>query len=639
MGGDHTRHVTTKFHGGLHRRAASRSDPARGADTLSFVRQRTIPRVPISRLRSVLVLFLLAAATQLLAACDDGAARDDGGPSVASPEAGGARLLAPSPTPVIGDTAGFRTLAVRVQLSNPTERERVALLLESAPMPDGTRFTVSASLASVADLIVSDRPLDGGTAFVVEAWAVIAHQRADVLALSMEQLREVVRGGIDDWSALGGAARPLRLLVAAGGVGALASSIDFLPEELAADVDALEAVLTAVEGDRGALGIVPASALRPGVLALLVDGHDPYRDPWLESPLAVRRWIGGADADALAEVASRLDLDGYARGFLDPVGVLATGELIPARCTNAVLEAIGDFGAMFDGTRALLEAADLLIVPLEVSLTDRSPPTPCTRTFLLQGRAEVVGAVEEVGVDVMLTVGNHMMDCWEGCSRGASLLDTLRRLDAARVAHVGAAADLAGARAPVVVERGGLRFAFLAYDSIAPYYAATPDSPDTAPLDLDTLAEDVRRAAEQSDHVIVGFNWGVEYTADPTAFQRAAAALAVDAGAVLVIGNHPHWVQAVELLDGAIVAYALGNFVFDQDWSIPTTRSMTLEVGFNADRPFGFRLRPLVIRGDVEHRRGLYRPEFIDPAGAGAPILQRVWEATDRLSPRAPSGR
>jgi len=82
----------------------------------------------------------------------------------------------------------------------------------------------------------------------------------------------------------------------------------------------------------------------------------------------------------MAAIASRLDLDGPARGLLDPVGVLATGELIPARCTNAVLEAIGDFGAMFDGTRVLLESADLLIVPLEVSLPDLSPPTPCTRT-------------------------------------------------------------------------------------------------------------------------------------------------------------------------------------------------------------------------------------------------------------------
>ena len=85
--------------------------------------------------------------------------------------------------------------------------------------------------------------------------------------------------------------------------------------------------------------------------------------------------------------------------------------------------------------------------------------------------------------------------------------------------------------------------------------------------------------------------------------------------------------QAVELLDDAVVVYALGNFVFDQAWSVPTTQGMVLEAGFTRDRLLGFRLRPLVIRDR-------YRPELVDPAGEGAPILHRVWEATDRLPTR-----
>jgi len=236
----------------------------------------------------------------------------------------------------------------------------------------------------------------------------------------------------------------------------------------------------------------------------------------------------------------------------------------------------------------------------------------------------------------MLTIGNHIMDCWEVCSRGTGLFNTLRWLDSAGVAYAGAAADLASVRAAVVIERGGLRFAFLAYDGTAPHHAATPDSPGMAPLDLDTLAADVRRAAERSDHVITGAS-----STRPIRRSSRAQQLRLPSRRerLLVIGNHPHWVQAVRLLDLAIVAYALGNFVFDQDWSISMTQGITLEVGFNADGPFGFRLRPLVIRGDVEHRRGRYRPEFVDPAGAGAPITQRVWEAIDRLPPRAPSER
>ncbi len=283
-------------------------------------------------------------------------------------------------------------------------------------------------------------------------------------------------------------------------------------------------------------------------------------------------------------------------------------------------------------------------MPLEVPLTDLSPPTPCTRTFNLQGRAEAVDAVAAAGIDVMLTVGNHMKDCWSGCSGNAVLLDTLARLDAAGIVHVGAGENVVSARAGAAIERDGVRFAFLAYDIIAPYYAATATSPGTAPLDLSTLGGDVAAAATQAEHVIVGFNWGIEYTSDPTSRQREAAGIAIAAGASLVIGNHPHWVQAVEVtdrspLDGTsgghgVIAYSLGNFIFDQSWSVPTTQSMVIEVGFTADRVIGFRLRPVVIRGTSDVNRRLYRPEFVDPAVEGAPIMERVWQAPDRLPAR-----
>ena len=173
-----------------------------------------------------------------------------------------------------------------------------------------------------------------------------------------------------------------------------------------------------------------------------------------------------------------------------------------------------------------------------------------------------------------------------------------------------------------------MRLALLAYDDIAPFYAATPESAGVAPLDLETLAADISAVKTQVDHVVVMVHWGIEYVADPSPRQREAAAVAVAAGASLVIGNHPHWVQAVEEFDDGAVAYALGNFVFDQNWSVATTQGMVLEVGFDRERVLGYRLRPIVIRD-------IHRPEFVDPADEGDPILRRVWDATDRLPPRS----
>ena len=519
-------------------------------------------------------------------------------------------------------------LRVAVRLSGQDEREQVQAALAAAS------DVVLVDDPSDADVEISDEQLLGGSSHVIETWVAVAHQRRDVLELSADDVRRIFLLEIRDWAELGGTPQPIELFVPAehaetmlrafprGAAGAEQLPVAEIPDLVAATP--------------GAFALLPLEALQPGILALVVDSHDPYRDPPGESPLRLERWVRATnpvDEDRIAALVGFATSD-LAPAASDPVGVLATGELIPARCTDAVLESIGDFGAMFDGTRDLLRGADLTVMPLEVTLTDLSPPTPCISTFVLQGRAEVVDAVAAAGIDVMITAGNHAMDCWSGCPRGEALLDTLARLDAAGIAHAGAGADIAAARSPAIVEVDGVRFAVLGYDSIAAYYAAGDASPGTAPLDLATLAGDVSAAAAQADHVIVGFGWGIEYTADPTAQQREAAGVAVAAGASIVVGNHPHWVQAVEVIDGAVVVYALGNFVFDQSWSVPTTQGMVLEVGVTRDRLLGFRLRPIVIRGDPAARRGLYRPDLVDPAREGAPIMRRVWDASDRLPAR-----
>jgi len=170
----------------------------------------------------------------------------------------------------------------------------------------------------------------------------------------------------------------------------------------------------------------------------------------------------------------------------------------------------------------------------------------------------------------------------------------------------------------------GRSFAFLGYDTIAPFQAATADTPGVAPYDPETLADDVRRAGRLADHVVVAVNWGVEYTADPTTLQRELAHAAVEAGAALVVGNHPHWVQATEEVADGLAVYALGNFVFDQSWSEETTQSVILEASFAGDRLIGYRLRPVVLRGLPEGYRALYRPDGLwrDTLGSPSPALR-----------------
>ncbi|HJM74911.1 MAG TPA: CapA family protein [Dehalococcoidia bacterium] len=569
------------------------------------------------------VLLLVAAiGTVALVACDS-----DAPPTTIEPSEVSATASPATATPEPPDDR----LKVAFDLSREDERREATASVSERPQ------LVSVDEAAAADILLSDVPLDQVQPLVLATWVAITDQRRDVLDLTINQVRRVMAGAVDDWSQLGGSTLPLTLVVPSEKQGAIYRAFDTAATTYR--TMPLAEVAPYVASTPGALALVPVEALRLGVLALTVDGHDPYRDPAKDSPLRLERWLRlSGRAAAVDFVATMFDGDSSV-SVLDPVGVIVTGELIPARCTDAALEEVGDFGAMFDGTRELLLAADVAVVPLEVALTDLSPPTPCTPTFVLQGRAEVVDAIAEAGIDMMLVAGNHAMDCWNGCSGVQALFDTLDRFDRAAVAHTGGAANIEDARTATVVERDGVRFAFLAYDSIAPWYAATGGSPGTAPIDLTTLAEDVAAAAARADFVVVGFGWGVEYTADPIAFQREAAAIAVAAGASLIVGNHPHWVQAVEAfsdatIGDALVAYSLGNFVFDQSWSVPTTQGMVLEAGFANEQLIGYRLRPIVIRGNPELTRGLYRPEFVDPASEGAPILGRVWDASDRLPAR-----
>jgi poly-gamma-glutamate synthesis protein (capsule biosynthesis protein) len=226
----------------------------------------------------------------------------------------------------------------------------------------------------------------------------------------------------------------------------------------------------------------------------------------------------------------------------------------------------------------------------------------------------------------MSHAANHIKDCGNATCGDLAVTETKANLQAAGVLAVGSGASIEYAREPVIVERNGLRFAFLAYDDIAPYYHATETAAGAAPLDPATIGNDimVARARLLADVVVVLPQWGVEYTTSPSARQREAAAIAAYAGADLIVGNHPHWVQAHEQLGQVFVAYALGNFVFDQDWSLETQQGAMLEVTFTGTRVTRTRYLPIRIYDE-------YQPRLAEPVEASA-ILDRIEAASAALA-------
>jgi len=195
-------------------------------------------------------------------------------------------------------------------------------------------------------------------------------------------------------------------------------------------------------------------------------------------------------------------------------------------------------------------------------------------------------ALALAGVDVVSLANNHALDFGF-----EALADTQQLLAERSIAFAGAGPNEAAARAPVIVERNGLRVAFLAYVDVpvetrtgfdTRQWIATADTPGVAWADAEHMAADVAAARARADVVIVLLHFGLEGRPQITAAQRAQAHAAIDAGAALVLGAHPHVLQPVEQYRGGLIAYSLGNFVFEgftfpENYSAIFTATLTRE--------------------------------------------------------------
>lgn len=303
--------------------------------------------------------------------------------------------------------------------------------------------------------------------------------------------------------------------------------------------------------------------------------------------------------------------------------LLFTGDINPGRCVAETVIAADDYTLPYEYVAEGLRSADITIGSLDGSMTDRAAPMDCPKTMNLVGPSRTVEGLQFAGFDVITVATNHIKNCGlVGCWNDA-LLDSMATLEAANIAPVGGGDSLAAARAPVVIERNGIRFAFLAASSVGQEMWATDSEPGTAPLLAKNVTADIRAAREIADVVIVLPQWGGEYKHLPDWDQYHLAGDMMDAGAALVIGNQAHWVQAVEEFSNGVVAYALGNFVFDQGWSKKTKQGMVFEAVFRGARLESWRLIPIHIYDN-------YQPHWAEPEEAKE-ILDEVEEANASL--------
>lgn len=311
--------------------------------------------------------------------------------------------------------------------------------------------------------------------------------------------------------------------------------------------------------------------------------------------------------------------------------LLFTGDINPARCVYAAAKAANDMALPYRPLASLLQSADITIGSLDGAISDYNPPTPCIDTSRnLLAPAEAAQGLGFAGFDVITVATNHIKDC--GLVRGCvnnSMFDTLTNLRAQGIQPTGAGVNLAQATTPAIVSVHGVRFAFLGVSAVNGPTWATDNTPGTVPFQAQVYVDAIRRARAQVDVVIVLPHWGREYSGDISYQQRQAAAAMVAAGATLIIGNHPHHVQGVETFpNGAVAAYALGNFVFDQAWSDGTQytlEGLLLRAKFQGSKLQGIDLLPIHIYND-------FQPRLADSAES-AQILQVVADSMAHAPP------
>ena len=236
----------------------------------------------------------------------------------------------------------------------------------------------------------------------------------------------------------------------------------------------------------------------------------------------------------------------------------------------------------------LLASADIAFANLESPFSNTGLRSDTGMVF--RAEPDMVRALVSAGIDVVSTANNHARDC--GSYGVAFTLDLLAN-NGILAAGTGATRKLAHEGA--ILARKSVGFGFLGY-TFDQSNGTHPDIDErVASMDLHQMRADVQDLLQRADVVIVSMHAGNEYQPAPNGLQQRFARAAIEAGATLVVGHHPHVVQPVERYQRGVIFYSLGNLVFDQ-FQVPNTqRGWIADVRFSGARLDNWNIIPIDI--------------------------------------------
>ncbi len=285
----------------------------------------------------------------------------------------------------------------------------------------------------------------------------------------------------------------------------------------------------------------------------------------------------------------------------EEITLIAVGDIMPtARALPFVIKQ--GFGYPYEATSEILKDGDIVIGNLETPLTTNGTRFK-NKKYTFKAPIETAAALKKAGFTHLSLANNHMMDY--GIT---GLASTLTALNNAKLNFAGAGENIKEARKISITEIKGKKIAFLSYSKTYPleFYARRKRG-GTAPGYRKFITADLKKASIDADIVIVAFHWGGEKLEHPRRYQKELAHLAIDSGADIVIGHHPHVLQGVELYKDGVIFYSLGNFAFGS-YSPSSRESIIAKIVLKDDRISSVEAVPINVNNFEVH----FQPKVLE---------------------------
>jgi len=256
-----------------------------------------------------------------------------------------------------------------------------------------------------------------------------------------------------------------------------------------------------------------------------------------------------------------------------PIKLLFAGDVILTRNVEKKINLNYDGKFIFPFINVLdyLNSFDYVIVNLEGPISLRGNKVGSIYSFRM--KPEVLDYLSKANIKVFNLANNHIWDYGR-----IAFEDTLKNLKENNFYYFGAGLNEDEAYRPLILNLNDTSIGVLGFTEFLSHLQAKEDSPGIAYLEEKKFEEIVKQTRKKVDILIVVFHWGEEYQENPNQRQTYYAHKAIDLGADLVIGHHPHVVQKIEIYKNKYIFYSLGNFIFDQNFSQETMKGGLVEV-------------------------------------------------------------